>query len=187
MKCVICEKEFDSNKSSRKYCGDLCRSYAAKIKVEKHKNLSFEEFKNSRLKNCDKCNLPFDKSDLSRKYLHEINIKGEFCPNCSKNINDTYRNYIIRKNELKESKKKTCPICGIKFIGNYNHCSLECWKIYKDNTTYLRLDKTDIEGFVFAFNELGLDNIDCIEISYDGVNKNIKTKDGKSYSLNIQD
>ena len=107
--CVVCKREFETNRISAVYCGELCACKARSIKALKYAKRA-DHFPRA----CAECG-------------------GEFIPKSNKNkfcSEDCKRIYTSKKNKTGFAPK-ACEYCGNEFTPNSSsakYCSAECRK-----------------------------------------------------------
>lgn len=121
IKCEICKKDFEAQRSTRKYCNECA------IKIKKQKDLlnSREVRKNLQshyVKTCNNCNKEFETVKKNQLYCskkcykeNQINLSAL-----------RYKKYGVHHKQL---HYKTCPICRIEFETTNNkkiYCSKTC-------------------------------------------------------------
>ncbi len=136
--CVVCGKNFTSNKSNHVCCSRKCRDKNTKIKKDTKCEYCGKIFKtNSNVKFCSKdCKLK-NKENVFGKYNCEYcgkefiksNVDHKYCSSKCKVKHNEDRIYILRTEIV------YCAICGkdirrVKNSAKQNFCSKECKKIY---------------------------------------------------------
>ncbi|MGL5712130.1 MAG: hypothetical protein ACRCX2_03855 [Paraclostridium sp.] len=169
--CIVCKKEFDSNISNQKYCSHICRDYNTKTKHPKHKDLTLSEFAKSRQTPCKKCNNIYDKSEF------HMSCRDKICRKCVKDIADANRKELMNRINAQAKKHKTCPVCEEKHNSKYIHCSIECWKLERDRTSFASISGDKLNNLKTLICQIGLDNITNIEITYDSYLISVHGKD----------
>ena len=145
--CVICDKEFETNRPYAKFCGDVCRKENHRIKAGKYYTPRTPK---SYTKQCKACDKIFTTGNVRNshqiKYCsNECNAFAKKERDSSKEAKEQSKQWRIKNRErlLKQKKeyhartfvpkppeKRTCPSCNTDFLTSKNKQGYGSLKVY---------------------------------------------------------